>query len=91
MNIYTAIYNYCTSTRTLSPHEQVGMGASRSSLPFLFSLPLDAELTVEVARTAGANLMGSDLYRKLNEYFIAHLKSLHSVRSHSFLLETDPE
>jgi hypothetical protein len=35
--------------------------------------------------TAGANLMGSDLYNNLIRYFITHLKELRDVRTLSHL------
>jgi hypothetical protein len=42
--------------------------------------------------TAGANLMGSDLYNNLIRYFITHLKSLRDVRKRRCvsLLVTNP-
>ncbi|KIY70348.1 ubiquitin-protein ligase [Cylindrobasidium torrendii FP15055 ss-10] len=48
-NLYTAVYNYCTSTK------MTGMGSSKPD-----------------NSRAGANLVGSDLYQKLTEYFTIH-------------------
>jgi len=42
-------------------------------------LPVEGELLMIIS--AGANLMGSDLYNHLIRYFAVHLKSLREVRT----------
>ncbi|PBK67093.1 ubiquitin-protein ligase [Armillaria solidipes] len=54
-NLYTATYNYCTSTK------MVGIGNSKSD---------------GSSNRTGANLVGSDLYHKLTEYFTIHFVSM---------------
>ncbi|KAK0491562.1 Cullin [Armillaria novae-zelandiae] len=59
-NLYTATYNYCTSTK------MVGIGNSKSD---------------GSSNRTGANLVGSDLYHKLTEYFTIHFVSMKQTRS----------
>jgi cullin 1 len=70
-SLYTTVYNYCTSTKM---HGKLGSTSDRS------------EYYIWVAHTSyspilpgGANLVGSDLYKKLYAYFVAHFKSMTEV------------
>mmetsp|Transcript_12104 Transcript_12104/g.16723 ORF Transcript_12104/g.16723 Transcript_12104/m.16723 type:complete len:764 (+) Transcript_12104:138-2429(+) len=52
MNLYSSVYNYCTTTR---PHNPSTRGAKGMS---------------------GANFVGEELYNKLKEFLIKHMKTL---------------
>ena len=68
-SLYSAVYNYCTSSKTCGKLE-----GNRSE----FCASCDVDI-VESYSTAGANLAGSDLYSKLSEYFVVHSEGMLEV------------
>ncbi|GAA6059887.1 hypothetical protein JCM10212_005270 [Sporobolomyces blumeae] len=60
MQLYTVVYNYCTSSRMNNGgiNETLGVGSSGRS---------------------GANLMGADLYKNLQQYWMGHLKEVRAA------------
>jgi cullin 1 len=86
--LYTVSYNYCTSSRMNSGgvNETIGVAASSTrsqSPPPLPHLPTADWLNLTVVfgvHPGGANLMGADLYKHLQQYFISHLKQVREVR-----------
>lgn len=81
MNLYTVAYNYCVSSRMHGNLDaSVGLGGRSKWLRCLsLEMVLKADMPPDPT-TAGANLMGSDLYNNLMRYFIGHLKGLREVR-----------
>lgn len=75
-NLYTTVYNYCTSTKI---HGRIDGSRSKSR-----SSPLFWVLLTRIFE-AGANLMGADLYKKLSEYFVLHFKGLLEVCYSAYL------
>lgn len=81
MSLYTVAYNYCTSSRMHSgTHDGSMAGRSTSSL---IRGDRVKDAPVLTRRSAGANLMGSDLYNNLIRYFVAHLKELKDVSDYA--------
>ena len=77
--LYVTVYNYCTSTKT---HGRLDGTRCECPLCCLFCIFADS------CALAGANLVGSDLYNKLSEYFILHLKPMLQVRWDESLMKT---
>lgn len=72
-NLYTTIYNYCTSTRM-----QGKITASPGESELILS-PSPALTDCYIA-VGGTNLVGADLYKKLDEFFVSHSKDMLEVR-----------
>jgi cullin 1 len=77
--LYTTVYNYCTSTKM---HGR--LDGNRCKCYFCGVL----RILAESCALAGANLVGSDLYNKLSEYFILHFRPMLQVRWDESLLNT---
>jgi cullin 1 len=70
-SLYTTVYNYCTSTKM---HGRLEGNRCECS----FCGP--SRILANSCALAGANLVGSDLYNKLSEYFIIHFRPMLQVR-----------
>ena len=71
-NLYTTVYNYCTSTKM---HGRLdGNRCMLHTRPLLSKPKAESRLPL-----AGANLVGSDLYNKLSDYFIRHFQGMLQV------------
>ena len=70
MELYTAVYNYCVSSRmnTGDGNQPLGLG---------------------VGGRSGANLMGADLYKALQNYFGEHLKGVQQKAISEHLVDDD--
>ncbi|KAG6376950.1 Cullin repeat-like-containing domain protein [Boletus reticuloceps] len=85
MNLYTVVYNYCTSSRMHGALDSA-VGAGNRSKYFHALLPLQQEDALsdnDDDRTddaninaAAANVMGSELYDNLVRYFALHVKGV---------------
>ena len=69
-NLYTTVYNYCTSTKM---HGRLDGNRCMLPIPSILNSELNHILI------AGANLVGSDLYNKLSDYFIRHFQGMLQV------------
>ena len=68
--LYTMVYNYCTSSKTYGRTD-----GNRSTL----LVRVAPHHSANFVSTAGANLVGSDLYSKLSAYCIEHFKPIIAV------------
>ena len=71
-SLYTTVYNYCTSTKM---HGKLEGNRSERSRRVTF---MTRFLTLAPI-IGGANLVGSDLYKKLSGYFVNHFKPMMDV------------
>jgi hypothetical protein len=84
MSLYTVAYNYCTSSKMHGSAADSTAMANRSTFsPSLRQPPVVTGPATPIS--AGANLMGSDLYNNLIRYFVTHLKILRDVSCFSHL------
>ena len=72
-NMYTVVYNYCTSVPSLKSESAGGPKGTYYALPLTRATLLICMLLVR------ANLAGSDLYDKLSVYFMEHFKPMIQV------------
>lgn len=82
MSLYTVAYNYCTSSKMPSSTGTSDLSTPGRSACFIFSPQIighSRDLIIFMF-SAGANLVGSDLYNNLIRYFVQHLKGLKDVR-----------
>jgi cullin 1 len=81
-NLYTTVYNYCTSTKMHSRLEIGNRSTCRMSLSTLARGFSFFPVTDVFSLLAGANLVGSDLYNKLSGYFVHHFRAMKEVCAH---------
>jgi cullin 1 len=78
--MYTVAYNYCTSSRMSQNSAEGGLGGGSATRSECSAFTCGEIMTDLMLSSAGANVMGADLYGHLTNYFQHHLRGVRKVR-----------